>query len=66
MLALCNSNVSFTKDEILTIYLNRVYLGAGTWGIDAAAQTVFRQTGGTFDPVRGGDDRRPPEGAIAL
>ncbi|MDJ0948317.1 MAG: PBP1A family penicillin-binding protein [Alphaproteobacteria bacterium] len=31
----------FTKDEILTIYLNRVYLGAGAWGIDAAARRYF-------------------------
>lgn len=31
----------FTKDEILGIYLNRVYLGAGTYGIDAAAQRYF-------------------------
>ncbi|MEI8320436.1 MAG: PBP1A family penicillin-binding protein [Alphaproteobacteria bacterium] len=31
----------FTKDEILTIYLNRVYLGRQTYGIDAAAQQYF-------------------------
>ena len=31
----------FTKDEILTLYLNRVYLGAGTYGVDAAAQKYF-------------------------
>lgn len=30
-----------TKDEILTAYLNRVYLGAGAYGVDAAAQTYF-------------------------
>lgn len=32
---------NFTKDEILTIYLNRVYLGAGTYGVEAAAQRYF-------------------------
>ncbi len=31
----------FTKDQILTIYLNRVYLGAGTYGVDAAARHYF-------------------------
>ncbi len=31
----------FTKDQLLEIYLNRVYLGAGTYGIDAAAHRYF-------------------------
>ncbi len=31
----------FTKDELLEIYLNRVYLGAGTYGVDAAARLYF-------------------------
>lgn len=31
----------FTKAEILEIWLNRVYLGAGAWGVDAAAQLYF-------------------------
>jgi penicillin-binding protein 1A len=31
----------FTPAEILEIYLNRVYLGAGAWGMDAAAETYF-------------------------
>ncbi|HEY0205629.1 MAG TPA: biosynthetic peptidoglycan transglycosylase, partial [Acetobacteraceae bacterium] len=29
---------SFTKTEILEIWLNRVYLGSGAWGMDAAAR----------------------------
>ncbi len=32
---------SFTKREILEIWLNRVYLGSGTWGVDAAARLYF-------------------------
>ena len=32
---------TFTKNEILEIYLNRVYLGAGTWGVDAASRMYF-------------------------
>jgi len=31
----------FSKDQILTIYLNRVYFGAGTFGIDAASRKYF-------------------------
>ena len=31
----------FTKHELLTIYLNRVYLGAGAYGVDAAARRYF-------------------------
>src|SRR5665213_2016470 len=31
----------FTKDQILELYLNRVYLGAGTYGVDAAAHRYF-------------------------
>jgi penicillin-binding protein 1A len=31
----------FTKNQIFTIYLNRVYLGAGTYGVDAAAHRYF-------------------------
>jgi penicillin-binding protein 1A len=30
-----------SKDEILTVYLNRVYLGAGAYGADAAARRFF-------------------------
>ncbi len=31
----------FTKNQILTLYLNRVYLGAGVFGIEAASQKYF-------------------------
>ncbi|MDR3534094.1 MAG: PBP1A family penicillin-binding protein [Rhodopila sp.] len=31
----------FSKKEILEIYLNRVYLGSGAWGMDAAAKMYF-------------------------
>jgi len=34
----------FTKDEILALYLNRVYLGAGNFGIEAAAQSYFAKS----------------------
>lgn len=31
----------FTKDEILEIYLNRVYFGSGSYGVDAASRRYF-------------------------
>jgi penicillin-binding protein 1A len=31
----------FSKRQILDIYLNRVYLGSGAWGMDAAARVYF-------------------------
>lgn len=30
-----------SKDEILSLYLNRIYLGAGAYGIESAARTYF-------------------------
>ena len=32
---------SYSKDQILELYLNRVYLGAGAYGVDAAARRYF-------------------------
>ncbi len=32
-----------TKDEILSAYLNRVYLGSGTYGVDAASRLYFNK-----------------------
>lgn len=31
----------FTKDQILELYLNRVYFGAGAWGVQAASLRYF-------------------------
>ncbi|MBI3090573.1 MAG: PBP1A family penicillin-binding protein [Candidatus Tectomicrobia bacterium] len=31
----------YTKDEILWLYLNQIYLGSGAYGVEAAAQTYF-------------------------
>ena len=37
---------NFSKEQILTLYLNRVYLGAGTFGVDAAARRYFDRGAG--------------------
>jgi penicillin-binding protein 1A len=31
----------YSKDEILELYVNQIYFGAGAWGIEAAAQEYF-------------------------
>ena len=34
----------FTKEEIFELYLNRVYFGAGTYGVEAAAERYFEKS----------------------
>lgn len=34
----------FSKDEIMEMYLNRVYLGGGATGVDAAARTYYQKS----------------------
>jgi penicillin-binding protein 1A len=34
----------YSKRAILAVYLNHIYLGAGAWGVSAAAQTYFGKT----------------------
>lgn len=42
---------AYTKDEILTIYLNRAYLGAGSRGFEAASQRYFGKSSATLTPA---------------
>lgn len=39
---------NLTKNEILYLYLNQIYLGHGAYGIEAAAQVFFRKTADTL------------------
>jgi penicillin-binding protein 1A len=34
----------YSKEDILTAYMNRVYFGSGAYGIDAAARTYFNKS----------------------
>jgi penicillin-binding protein 1A len=36
----------YSKDQILTLYLNRIYFGAGVYGIEAAAERFFGKRAG--------------------
>jgi penicillin-binding protein 1A len=39
----------FGKDRLLEIYLNRVYFGAGAYGVDAAARRYFGKSARSLD-----------------
>lgn len=41
----------FTKDEILELYLNKVYFGGGAYGIDAASRRFFGHGAGKLSLV---------------
>ncbi|MEM8625206.1 MAG: transglycosylase domain-containing protein [Pseudomonadota bacterium] len=43
--------LKYTKEEILSIYLNRVYLGAGTYGFEAASQRYFGKSARLLRPT---------------
>jgi penicillin-binding protein 1A len=45
--------VKYSKAEILTIYLNRAYLGAGARGFEAAAQRYFGKSANQVDAAEG-------------
>src|SRR3954449_12739042 len=40
----------WTKDKILTQYLNTIYFGNGAYGIESAARTYFGKGTDTYDP----------------
>jgi penicillin-binding protein 1A len=43
--------VKYSKEEILTIYLNRAYMGAGARGFEAAAQRYFGKSANEVAPA---------------
>ena len=43
--------IKYSKDEILTIYLNRSYLGAGATGFEAASQRYFGKSASDVSPA---------------
>ncbi|MFN4130982.1 MAG: transglycosylase domain-containing protein, partial [Paracoccaceae bacterium] len=43
--------VKYSKSEILTIYLNRAYMGAGARGFEAAAQRYFGKSANKVGPA---------------
>ena len=54
-----------TKDQILEMYLNRVYFGSGAYGVEAASRRYFGKSARDVDAAGGGAAGRPAEGAVA-
>jgi len=67
---------TFSKDEILEMYLNQIYLGNGYYGVEAAAQGYFDRPAKDLSPAQAAllaalpkaptnyDPRRFPEAAL--
>ena len=55
-----------SKDQILTVYLNRVYLGAGTHGVEAAARRYFGKSARRVSAYEAALLAGAVEGAVSL
>ena len=58
--------VRLGKRDILELYLNRVYFGAGAYGIEAAARRFFAKSARDADAGRSRAARGPAEGAVEV
>ena len=61
--------VQLTKQQILELYLNRIFLGAGIYGVEAMSQRVFGKPAKNLTLARERADRRPGAragGAVAV
>ena len=57
---------TLTKERILELYLNEIYLGVGAYGVAAAAQAYFNKPLDQLDACRGRLPRRAAQGAEQL
>ena len=57
---------TYSKDKILELYLNEIYLGLGAYGIAAASLLYFDKSVHELTHRRGGLSRRAAEGAEQL
>ena len=56
----------WSKQRILTAYMNEVYYGNHAYGIEAAAETYYSIPASKLNLVSGGDARGPAAGAVDL
>ena len=57
---------SLSKQQILELYLNRIYLGSGAYGVDGAARVYFGTSRPQPHPGAGRDAGDPDAGAVGL
>ena len=62
----CGSRRASTRTKILELYLNRVYLGSGAYGVDAAARRYFAKPASELSLAEAAHARGPDQGAVAL
>lgn len=43
----------YSKDQILSVYINRAYLGGGAYGAEAASQRYFGKSAANLNPAEG-------------
>ena len=53
MIVASRLDTALTKDEILEVYLNSIYLGRGAWGIDMAARSYFKKPASALNLTEG-------------
>src|SRR5262245_47913493 len=53
MIVAARINQALTKDEVLEVYLNSIYLGRGAWGIDMAARGYFKKPAAALTVAEG-------------
>jgi penicillin-binding protein 1A len=54
-----------TKDQILEMYLNRVYFGSGAYGVEAASRRYFGKSARDVTLAEAATAGRPAQGAVA-
>ena len=53
MIVAARIDQALTKDEVLEVYLNSIYLGRGAWGIDMAARGYFKKPAAALTVAEG-------------